>query len=140
MTSPVPAPVLALSPTLGVADMAAARTFYERHLGAVAVFDCGWYVVLRLGTDGSPELCLKTAAGDEPAFAGGGLTFNLRVSDVDGWHRRLVEDGGLAALMPLADHPWGDRGFAVADPLGVTLYVYTPIPPTAEFQAFLTGA
>ena len=132
--------ILALSPTLTVADVATARAFYERHFAAVAVFDCGWYVVLRLGIDGAPELCLKAAEDREPVANGNGFALNLKVADADDWHRRLVEDGGLKTLMPLDDHPGGDRGFAVADPQGVTLYVHAPIPPSAEFQAFFTGA
>lgn len=123
-----------LSPTLVTADIAAVRAFYEHHFDAAPVFDCGWYVVLRLPL--GAELCLKAPQGDETPLAAAGLTLNLKVADVDEWHRRLAADAGLAVGMPLEDHPWGDRGFSVTDPAGVTLYLYTPIAPSADFLPF----
>jgi uncharacterized glyoxalase superfamily protein PhnB len=38
--------------------------------------------------------------------------------------------------MPLEDHPWGDRGFAVADPNGITLYIFSEIAPSEEFKQY----
>lgn len=32
---------------------------------------------------------------------------------------------GLTLIMPLEDHPWGDRGFAVQDLNRVVLYIYS---------------
>ena len=34
------------------------------------------------------------------------------MADVDAEHGRLTAEG-LTPVMPIADHPWGDRGFAV---------------------------
>jgi uncharacterized glyoxalase superfamily protein PhnB len=44
---------------------------------------------------------------------------------------------GIIATVPLEDHPWGDRGFAVQDPNGVTLYIYSDREPTAEFKQYI---
>lgn len=38
--------------------------------------------------------------------------------------------------MPLDDHPWGDRGFAILDPNGVTLYIYSAREPADEFKQY----
>jgi uncharacterized glyoxalase superfamily protein PhnB len=38
--------------------------------------------------------------------------------------------------MPLEDHPWGDRGFAVMDPNGIQLYIYTETKPSEEFKQY----
>lgn len=130
--------VSALSPTIVTPEVAAMRAFYQEHLDARIVFDCDWYVCLRLGTaDGAPEVCIMAPepAGATP-FAGAGLTCNLKVDDVDAWHERLVGRAGLPATRALQDNPWGDRGFAVTDPAGVTLYFFTPIPPSPDFAGF----
>jgi len=39
--------------------------------------------------------------------------------------------------MPLEDHPWGDRGFPILDPNGVTLYIYSPRDPADEFKHYV---
>lgn len=56
------------------------------------------------------------------AFCGKGVVLNWSVDDVDAEHERLIRYG-LDVIMPLEDHPWGDRGFSVADPVGNTLYI-----------------
>lgn len=121
--------ITAMSPTLITSRLAEVRAFYERHFDAVTSYDAGWYVVLRLGAEGAPDLCLMEPLG-RPEFAGG-LTFNLKVPSADEAHEALVVKGGLEPLMPLEDHPWGDRGFCVPDPIGVRLYCYHDIPPSS---------
>jgi uncharacterized glyoxalase superfamily protein PhnB len=39
--------------------------------------------------------------------------------------------------MPLEDHPWGDRGFAILDPNGVMLYIYSEREPADEFKQYV---
>jgi hypothetical protein len=41
-----------------------------------------------------------------------------------------VQTSGLVALMPLEDHPWGDRGFGIQDPNGIVLYLYSEREPS----------
>ena len=122
-----------ISPTICVEDPAASRDFYIKHFGADVVFDAGWYINVRIGAG---ELCfMKPPDPTQPLFAGQGLTYNLEVEDVDAEHARLTGEG-LTPIMPLEDHPWGDRGFCVLDPNGVGLYIYTTTEPSAEFKQF----
>ena len=122
-----------ISPTICVNDPAASRDFYIKHFDAEAVFDAGWYVNVRIGMC---ELCfMKPQDSEQPFFTGGGLMYNLEVEDVDGEHQRLSAFG-LKPVMPLEDHPWGDRGFSVIDPNGVVLYIYTPTEPSPEFKQY----
>jgi uncharacterized glyoxalase superfamily protein PhnB len=39
--------------------------------------------------------------------------------------------------MPLEDHPWGDRGFAILDPNGVVLYIFSPREAAEEFKQYV---
>ena len=39
----------------------------------------------------------------------------------------------------LEDHPWGDRGFGIKDPNGITLYLYEDKEPSAEFKQYYIG-
>ena len=121
------------STTFTTSRLSETRRFYEEHFDAKAVFDCGWYVVLRLtGADAGPELGLMEPRDGAPEFKGG-VTLNLRVADADAVHARLTGEG-LKPLIPLEDHPWGDRGFGVVDPTGVVVYCYHDIEPSAEFK------
>jgi uncharacterized glyoxalase superfamily protein PhnB len=61
--------------------------------------------------------------------------FNFSVDDVDKEYKKLT-GAGLAPVMPLEDHPWGDKGFAVQDPNGVMLYIFTPREPSTEFKQY----
>lgn len=113
------------------------RAFYETHFGAKASFDCGWYVLLKLGgtTDG-PELALKEPCQNQgETLYAGGTVLNLAFEDVDAVHTAISAQG-VEPVMPLEDHPWGDRGFAIMDPAGQMVYCFTPIEPSAEFKQY----
>jgi predicted enzyme related to lactoylglutathione lyase len=118
------------------ARIAEVRAFYQEHFDAIITFDCGWYVVLRLGAgEGAPELCFMEPRAGSSEYAGG-VTLNLRFDDVDAVHERLSA-AGVEVSEPLADHPWGDRGFGILDPSGLAAYCYHDIPMTDEFKPFL---
>ena len=70
-----------------------------------------------------------------PVFAGTGVMLNFKVDDVDAEHARLVE-AGLKVAMPLEDHPWGDRGFSVTDPIGNSVYLFSDREPADEFKQY----
>ncbi|ADU66293.1 Glyoxalase/bleomycin resistance protein/dioxygenase [Desulfurispirillum indicum S5] len=110
------------------------RLFYEAHFGAYSVFDCAWYVVLRFKSSSGQEICLIEPQSGMNVFAGGAF-LNLQVKDVDQLHARLSA-AGLSPVVPLEDHPWGDRGFGVLDPAGLIVYCYQSIAPAAEFQKY----
>jgi uncharacterized glyoxalase superfamily protein PhnB len=63
------------------------------------------------------------------------LTYNFSVSDVDAEFQSLAASG-LGAVMPLEDHPWGDCGFAVQDPNGIILYIYSEREASPEFKQY----
>ena len=73
--------------------------------------------------------------GDATIFGGAGIMLNFNVQDVDAEHKRLTE-AGLQTAMPLEDHPWGDRGFSIIDPIGNSIYIYSDREPTDEYKKY----
>jgi uncharacterized glyoxalase superfamily protein PhnB len=126
-------PVNALSPCITTTRVEESRDFYVRHFGAKVTFDCGWYVNLEFGATASLQFMAPQPG--QPLCNPAGLTYNFSVADVDAEYRSLAA-AGLTAVMPLEDHPWGDRGFAVHDPNGVVLYIYSEREPSAEFKQY----
>lgn len=125
------------SMTLITSKLQETRAFYETHFNARAVFDCGWYLVLEFSHQ--VQLCLMQSQTNLQPFRGGAC-LNLQVDDADQLHEQLIGIDGLIWLMPLEDHPWGDRGFAVQDPSGMQVYCYHSIAATAEFQQYFLQA
>lgn len=111
------------------------RDFYVRHFGARVTFDCGWYVDLKFGNDASTLQFMSPQKPGQPLCNAAGLMYNFSVDDVDKEYKNLTS-AGLTPIMPLEDHPWGDRGFAVQDPNGAMLYVFSPRTPSAEFKQY----
>ncbi|WP_316896980.1 VOC family protein [Pseudodesulfovibrio indicus] len=126
-----------VSPTVTVDDLGPAREFYTTHLQGRLIFDCGWYIGLKFGERGPTMHFMQRRSPDQPAYQGG-LTCNLKLENaakVEEAHQRVTE-AGLPLVMPLEDHPWGDRGFCTLDPYGVALYVYVEIEPSEEFKQY----
>ena len=122
-----------LSPGVCVKDPGASRDFYVKYFDAKVTFDCGWYIVLQIN---ETELCFMSPQSPEHAlFEKKGLFYNFEVDDVDAEYLRLT-GLGLTSVMPLEDHPWGDRSFSVLDPNEVAVYLYTPTEPTDEFRQY----
>ncbi len=126
-------------PCIYTEKISESRDFYLRYFNGVVTFDCGWYVNLRFGSESdAPELALiSPQESSEKPFNGKGLVYNLEVDHVDDEYARLTSQG-LSPVMPIEDHLWGDRGFAVQDPNGVIVYIYTPIEPSDEFKQYYT--
>ena len=118
-------------------DVDACREFYRQYFSAEAIFDCGWYVNLKIGKNG-PTIQFMQPQGDMPTFAGTGVMLNFKVDDVDAEHTRLTE-ASLQTAMPLEDHSWGDRGFSVIDPIGNSVYIYSDREPSDEFKQYYKG-
>lgn len=126
-----------ISPCITVADTQPARDFYPELFGGRIIFDCGWYLNIEFGEDGPSLQFMQPKSPDQKVFSSG-LTYNLRLADlslVDAKHREVL-DMELPIIMPLEDHPWGDRGFCTLDPYGVAIYVYAPIEPSEEFKQY----
>ena len=110
------------------------RSFYEQHFAAQAIFDCGWYLNLRIGGNG-PSIQFMQPQEGMTEYSDKGITLNFKVDDVDAEHARLVA-AGLQIAMPLGNHPWGDRGFSIIDPIGNSLYIYSDREPVDEFKLY----
>ncbi len=122
-----------ISPTIVVSDPINSRDFYINNFSAKVTFDCGWYINISL--DGH-ELCfMKPQSPEQQVFSGKGLTYNFEVENVDTEHERILKLG-LPVIMPLGDHPWGDRGFGIVDPNGVVLYFYKTIEAEESFKQY----
>jgi uncharacterized glyoxalase superfamily protein PhnB len=126
--------IIELSTCFVTNDVDVCREFYQRHFLAQAIFDCGWYVNLRMGSHG-PSIQFMRPQGETPTFNGAGIMLNFKVADVDSEHARLMQ-AGLQTTMPLEDHPWGDRGFSVIDPIGNSVYIYSDREPSDEFRQY----
>lgn len=111
------------------------RAIYVTHFGAQVPFDCGWYVNLRFGRETAELQFMAPCEPEAPPCNPAGLMLNFAVGDVDAEHDRL-KAAGLTPVRPLEDHPWGDRGFAIQDPNGVILYIYSEREPADEFRKY----
>lgn len=124
-----------LSPAFTTNNVAQSRDFYVKYFNATVTFDCGWYVNLSFGNEASTLQFMSPQEPEHQLSSGAGLIYNFFVEDVDEEYRKLT-DAGLEAVMPLEDHPWGDRGFAVMDPNGISLYIYSLREPDESFKTF----
>jgi len=111
------------------------RDFYVKYFDAKITFDCGWYVNLEFGTKTSTLQFMSPQQPEHQLSNSAGLFYNFSVDNVDEEYKRL-SDSGLSVIVPLEDHPWGDRGFAIQDPNGITLYIYSEREPSEEFKKF----
>ena len=102
-----------LSPCITTPKAEESRDFYVQHFGAKVTFDCGWYVNLEFGSKSS-SLQFIAPQPNQP----------------------LCNPAGLVAIMPLEDHSWGDRGFAIQDPNGIVLYTYSERAPSSELKQY----
>ena len=100
-----------LSACIATEKVEESRDFYVKHFGAKVTFDCGWYVNLQIGKETSELQFMAPREPGPPACSSAGLMYNFLVADVDTEYERLTGKD-LTPLMPLEDHPWGDRGFA----------------------------
>lgn len=121
----------------------ATRDFYTQKLGFGITYEADWYISLkRVGTPFPFELAIldhthpTIPAGQGQPVAG--LLLNFEVADVDAEYQRLVERGGMQALIPLRDEVFGQRHFMISDPNGVLIDIITVIPPNAEEAAQYT--
>lgn len=124
-----------LSPCIVTAKVAESRDFYVKHFKANVTFDCGWYINMQIGEKTSELQFMAPREPGPPACNPAGLTYNFSVDNVDAEYDRLTA-AGLTPVIPLEDHPWGDRGFAILDPNGVTLYIYSDCEPSDEFKQY----
>lgn len=122
-----------ISPTISVENPATSSDFYIKHFNAKVTFDCGWYVTVAMG---NCELSfMKPQSPEQLILDGKGLMYGFEIENVNEEHARLSKLG-VTVVMPLEDHPWGDRGFGILDPHGIILYFYKLTKPTKEFEKY----
>lgn len=109
--------------------------FYVKYFGAKVTFDCGWYINLQFGSELSTLQFMSPQQPEQQLSNSAGLMYSFAVGDVDAEHKRLA-DAGLDVIVPLEDHPWGDRGFAIQDLNGISLYIYSDREPSDEFKQY----
>ena len=124
-----------LSPCISTEKVNESRDFYVKYFDARVIFDNGWYVNLQIGKETSQLQFMSPRETQSNTCNTTGLVYNIAVADVDAEFERLVGEG-FQPVMPLEDHPWGDRGFAILDPNGITLYIYSHREPEEEFKKF----
>ncbi|ASQ90684.1 glyoxalase [Prosthecochloris sp. GSB1] len=127
--------ILSVSAAFTTDNVTETRDFYVRHFGARVTFDCGWYVNLEFGDPCATLQFMSPRQPEHRLSSGEGLIYNFAVDNVDREHERLKLEG-LEVVVPLEDHPWGDRGFAVLDPNGISLYLYSEREPDGEFRQY----
>ena len=115
--------------------VAESRDFYVTYLGAKVTFDCGWYVNLEFGHSSAKLQFMAPQTPSHKPSSSDGLFFNFHVKDANEEYERLTAYG-LPVIIPLEDHPWGDRGFGIQDPNGITLYFYHDTEPSVDFKPF----
>jgi uncharacterized glyoxalase superfamily protein PhnB len=64
------------------------------------------------------------------------LGLGITVDDVDLAYDEITSKK-LNIEMPLKDHPWGERGFGIKDPNGLTIYIYSVTEPTEEYKKYI---
>jgi len=127
-----------VSPCIITENVSESRDFYVKFFNAEITFDCGWYVNLKLGNDSASLQFMSPQNPSQPVCNSAGLIYNFAVEDVDEEYEKLTK-AGLTPSMPLGDHPWGDRGFSVSDPSGITLYIYSEREPSEEFAKYYSN-
>jgi predicted enzyme related to lactoylglutathione lyase len=119
-------------PLMTTDNLDAQKKFYGKHFGFRPTFEGDTYLGL-ISEDGACEIAFMKPMGCcASAASGAGLTFCLEVDDVDLEYNRL-EKAGMAFVQPPKDNPWGDRSAIALDPIGISVYIYKPIPPSPEF-------
>ena len=111
------------------------KEFYEKYLGANVTFDCGWYINLEFGNNAATLQFMSPQRPEQQLSNSAGLIYNFKVDDVDQEYERIKKED-LNIVLDIEDHPWGDRGFCIQDPNGISIYIYSEREPTEEFKRY----
>jgi catechol 2,3-dioxygenase-like lactoylglutathione lyase family enzyme len=129
-------PPTSIFPVVSCEDIEASTAFYADLLGLEAVFEGGWYTLLR--APGRPDVQLGLVLLDHPSVPEGfrlpprGIIVTVEVPDVDLVHER-ARARGRPLVQELRDEEFGQRHFMLADPDGALVDVVTQIPLSPAF-------
>ena len=112
------------------------KAFYERYLGATTIFEKDGYINLKFGNLSNVVSFVAPQNPEEKASDSTGLGFGFTVDDVDLAYEE-ISSAKLNIEMPFQDHPWGERGFGIKDPNGLTIYIYSITEPTDEYKQYM---
>jgi len=113
------------------------KEFYEKYLEATTIFEKEGYVNLRFGNTSTILELVAPQSPEDKQSDSTGLGFNILVDDVDLLYQKITS-AKLNIVMPIEDHPWGERGFGIKDPNGLTIYIHQVIgEPTEEYKKFM---
>lgn len=123
-------------PIITLGEFAGIKEFYQKHFDFKVTYEAEGFLSLSSKNQEFIELAFMKPGGDaQPEFNRQGLTYCFEVDDVDAEYERL-NGGSVTMLQQVQDNPWGDRSFIVEAPAGMSLYVYSPIPPAEEFKQY----
>ena len=112
------------------------RDFYIKHFGAKITFDCGWYVNLQIGKETSELQFMAPRKPGPPACNPAGLMYNFSstmwMQSITASQRRDSPPSCLSKITRGVI-----EGFAILDPNGVTLYIYSNREPSEEFKQYI---
>lgn len=112
---------------LSVSDVSRSKQFYVGTLGFETEYEGNNFVLLRM--DGGPTILLHDAEG-EPVVPGSAI-LEIRVEDVDRWHREQSAGVGAGGQPPFEVTHEGDRWSPrrearLSDPDGYRIVLFTP--------------
>ncbi len=121
-------------PIITLGEFDGIKEFYQKHFDFKVIFEAENFLSLSPKNQEAIEISfMKPGDDNQTQFKSEGLTYCFEVDDVDAEHERL-NGRSLTILQEIRDNPWGNRSFIVEAPAGVSLYIYSPIPPTEEFR------
>ena len=132
--------------TLGVADLARSRRFYEEGLGwlpspasqeSITFYQLGGMALALFGRDALAEDAHLSESGPTSGFGGITLAHNLRSKDEVDALMAQAERAGARILKPAQNVSWGGYSGYFADPDGHPWEVcWNPFAPLAEDGSF----
>ncbi len=125
-----------LVPIITLGEFAGIKEFYQKHFNFKVTYEAAEFLSLSPKNHESIELAfMKSGSDGQPEYNNQGLTYCFEVDDVDAEYERLNGES-VTILQQVQSNPWGDRSFIVEAPAGVSLYIYSPIPPAEEFKQY----
>jgi catechol 2,3-dioxygenase-like lactoylglutathione lyase family enzyme len=103
---------------LPVSDLARSATFYGQTLGLQLVVDQGDCLIYRVAHRAFVGICLRP-----DRVASSGVIITLVSRDVDGWHERITDGGGVCESPPAAHPKYGIYQAFYRDPDGHLLEI-----------------